>query len=69
MSVAASPDDQLFYMVTNSGTVESYDIQAAKTRERKSIPNQSFLKITPDPNNQFVFIASVSGNLYKYDTG
>jgi hypothetical protein len=63
-----SPDDQLFYIVTANGIVESYDIQAAKTRGVKSIPNQYFSKITVDPNNQFVFIASGSGNLYKYDT-
>jgi WD40 repeat protein len=68
-SVAVSPDDQLLYMVTNEGTVESYDIQAAKTREVKSIPNQVLVKITVDPDNKFVFIASQSGNLYKYDTG
>jgi WD40 repeat protein len=68
MSVAVGPDDQLFYMVTSCGTVESYDIQAAKTSEVKSIPNQCLVKITVDPGNQFVFIASQSGNLYKYDT-
>jgi WD40 repeat protein len=67
--VAVSPDDQLFYMVTTGGTVEKYDIQAAKDREVKFIPNQSLMKIIVDPNNQFVFITSESGNLYKYDTG
>ena len=69
ISVAISPDDKLFYMATDCGTVESYDIQAAKTRQVKSIPNQCFVKITVDPNNQFVFIASKSGDLYKYDAG
>jgi 6-phosphogluconolactonase (cycloisomerase 2 family) len=68
-SVAVSPDDQIFYMVTQTGIVESYDIQAAKTRDKQSIPNQCFIKIAVDPNNQFVFIACESGNLYKYDTG
>ena len=68
-SISVSPDDKLLYMVTGTGTVESYDIQAAKIREVKSIPNQSFVNITVDPNNQFVFISSESGNLYKYDTG
>jgi WD40 repeat protein len=68
-SVAVSPDDQLLYMVTTSGTVESYDIQAAKAGQMKSIPNQCFIKITVDSNNKFVFIASSSGNLYKYDSG
>jgi WD40 repeat protein len=56
-------------MVTGTGTVESYDIQAAKTREVKFIPNQCLVKITVDPGNKFVFIASQSGNLYKYDIG
>jgi WD40 repeat protein len=68
-SVAVSSDDQHFYMVTSSGTAESYEIQAAKAGEVKTTPNQSFVKINVDPNNQFVFIASKSGNLYKYDTG
>ena len=68
-SLAVSSDDQLLYMVTDGGTVESYDIQAKKAAEIKSIPNQFFKKITIDPKNQFVFIASESGNLYKYDTG
>jgi 6-phosphogluconolactonase (cycloisomerase 2 family) len=68
-SIAVSPDDQLLYIATNLGTVESYDIQAAEAREMKSIPNQSFRKITVDPDNQFVLIASQHGNLYKYDTG
>jgi WD40 repeat protein len=40
MSIAVSPDDQLLYMVTSECTVESYDIQAAKTREVKFIPYQ-----------------------------
>jgi WD40 repeat protein len=69
VSIAVSPDDQLLYMVTNKGTVESYDIQAAKPRDVKFIPNQVLEKITVDPDNKFVFIASQSGNLYKYDTG
>jgi WD40 repeat protein len=68
MSVAVSPDNQLFYMATNAGTLESYDIQAMKAGEVKSIPNQWFTKMTVDPNNQFIFIASRGGNLYKYDT-
>jgi WD40 repeat protein len=68
-SISVSPEDKLLYMVTGTGTVESYDIQAAKTRELKSIANQCFVNITVDPGNQFVFIASQSGNLYKYDTG
>jgi hypothetical protein len=67
--VAVSPDDQFFYMVTSTGIIESYDIQAAKTRESLSIPNQFFVRMTVDPNNQFVFISSQTGNLYKYDTG
>jgi WD40 repeat protein len=67
-SVAVSPDDQLLYIATNLGTIESYDIQAAKARAKKSIPNQCLMKIIVDPNNQFVFISSESGNLYKYDT-
>jgi hypothetical protein len=57
-AVAVSPDDQLLYMGTYECTVESYDIQAAKTREVKSIPNQSLVKITVDPDNKFVFIGS-----------
>ena len=61
-SVAVSHDDQLFYMVTSGGTAESYDIQAEKTTEVRSAPNQCFVKINVDPNNQFVFIASKSGN-------
>ena len=69
MSVAVSPDDQLFYMVTNSGIVKSYDIQAAEPRGMNSISSQRFEKITVDPNNQFIFIACESGNFYKYDTG
>jgi WD40 repeat protein len=68
-SVALSSDDQHFYVVTDTGTVESYDIRAAKAGEVKSIPNQCFWKMTVDPNNQFLFIGSASGNLYKYDTG
>ena len=68
-SVAVSPNDQLLYMVTDRGTVESYDIQAAKIRQVNSIPNEFFMRITVDPNNQFVFIASKTGELYKYDTG
>ena len=68
-SVAVSPDDKLFYIVTNCGTVASYDIQAAKAGEKKSIPNQFLVKIAVDPENKFVFIASADGNLYKYDTG
>jgi WD40 repeat protein len=68
-SVAVSPDDQLFYIVTDGGTVKSYDIQAAKAVEVKIIPGQCFEKITVDPHNQFVFIANQCGNLFKYDTG
>ena len=68
-SVAISSDDQVLYMVTSGGTVEIYDIQAAKAGGVKSIPNQFLKKIIVDPKNQFVFIASESGNLYKYDTG
>jgi WD40 repeat protein len=68
-SVAVSPDDKIVYIVTDTGTVESYDIKAAKNREVKSFPNESFMKMTVDPNNQFVFIASKSGCVYKYDTG
>ncbi len=67
-SVAVSPDDQLLYMATDRGIVESYDIKAAKTRELTYIPNEFFMRIIVDPNNKFVFIASRSGNLYKYDT-
>jgi hypothetical protein len=58
ISVAVSPDDNFFYIVTRGGIVESYDIQALETREVKSIPNQSFVKIAVDPNNKFVFISS-----------
>jgi hypothetical protein len=68
-SVAVSPDDKLLYMVTHTGIVESYDIQAAKAKGMESVPNEYFTKITVDPDNQFIFIASKSGNLYKYDTG
>ena len=68
-SVAVSSDDKLFYMGSENGIVESYDIQAAKIREVITIPNQDILKIAVDTNNQFLFIASQSGNLYKYDTG
>jgi WD40 repeat protein len=68
-SVAVSPTDQLLFIVSDAGNVESYDIQAGKTRKVNYIADQWFLKITVDPNNQFVLIASASGNLYKYDTG
>jgi WD40 repeat protein len=68
-SVAVSPDDKLLYMVSHTGIVESYDIQAAKPREMRSVPNEYFTKITVDPENRYIFIASKSGNLYKYDTG
>jgi WD40 repeat protein len=68
-SVAVSPDDQIIYMVTSRGTVESYDFQAAIVGQMKHIPNQHFVQIIVDPNNQFVFITSRSGNLYKYDSG
>ena len=68
ISVAVSPDDHFFYIVTDTGTVESYDIQAEKSGEVKTISNQFFTRITVDHSNQFVFIASQSGNLYKYDT-
>jgi hypothetical protein len=57
-SFAVSLDDQLFYMVNQTGIVESYDILAAKTREVRSIPNQCFVKIAVDPNNKFLFISS-----------
>lgn len=68
-SVAVSPDDQLFYMVTNHGTVESFDIYAAQASQMKSIPDECFVNVTVDPANQFLFIACRSRNLYKYDTG
>jgi hypothetical protein len=68
-SIAISTDDKFFYMVTGSGIVENYDIQAAVTKQMKSIPGQSFTKIAVDPYNQFIFIASYSGNLYKFDSG
>jgi hypothetical protein len=56
-------------MVTDTGTIESYDIQASKAGKMLSIQNQRLQKINVDPDNQFVFISSLSGNLYKYDTG
>jgi hypothetical protein len=56
-------------MVTHTGTIESCDIKAAKAGEMKSIQNQRLQKINVDPDNQYVFISSLSGNLYKYDTG
>ena len=68
-SVTLSPDDRLFYMATNRGSVGVYDIQAAKIKEEHCIPNQSFTKITVDPSNKFVFVASISGKLHKFDTG
>mgnify|MGYP000638904086 CR=1 FL=1 len=61
-SVAVSHDNRLFYMVTNNGAAESYDIQAGKAGERKTIPNQCFVDVTADTNNPFVFIKSQTGN-------
>jgi 6-phosphogluconolactonase (cycloisomerase 2 family) len=55
-------------MVTGSGIVENYDIEAAVTKQIKTIPDQSFTKIAVDHYNQFIIIASYSGNLYKFDT-
>jgi 6-phosphogluconolactonase (cycloisomerase 2 family) len=68
-SIAVSPNDQLLYMVTTRGSVESYDIQAAKTRKVKFFESCALIKITVDPNNKFVFIASISGDLFKFDSG
>lgn len=65
----SKPDDLFFYIVTNTGSIESYDIQAAKAGGVKEIQFERLIKISVAPYNQFIFIAGENRNLYKFDNG